>query len=147
MKLVTRGNLQNKTHEIEFLPFIDLNPADMSATYTTLEFVIAESKKHSPYPIVTFDQPLWWKAMLIKHAKGMKVTVLLGNFHTQLSFLGSIGAVMKNSGISGVLGTVYEEPTVKKILQGKSYKRAMRAHLLLSTTLKKIIIEQVRLTI
>ena len=143
MKLVMRGNENDKTHEIEFLPFIDLNPADMSATFTTLEFVISESKKHNQHPIVTFDQPLWWKSMLIKHAKELRVTILLGNFHTQMSFLGSIGTIMKNSGIEAVLGTVYEEPTVKKILQGKSFKRSMRAHSLLSTALKKIVVQQV----
>ena len=143
LKVLTRSNLSSKTHEVEFLPFIDLNPADMSACYTVLEFVIAESKKQAQQAIVTFDQPLWWKAMIIKKTKELTITILLGNFHTQLSFLSSVGYVMKNSGIKGILGTVYEEPTVKKILAGKSYKRAIRAHSLLSTALKKIILNQV----
>ena len=37
----------------------------------------------------------------------MKIVILLGNFHTQMSFLGSIGYVIKNSSLAQALSVVY----------------------------------------
>ena len=50
-------------------------------------------------PILTFDLPLWFKSMNINTFKNIDITILLGNFHTQMSFLCGVGYVMKNSGI------------------------------------------------
>ena len=58
----------------------------------------------------------------------VSINLMLGNFHTQGSFLGSMGYVMKNSGLAQAFATVYGEEPVKTILSGKSYERAMRAH-------------------
>ena len=77
-------------------------------------------KKYGQKPIITFDQPLLFKAMNIKN---LDITVLLGNFHTQLNFLGAIGYVMKNSGIKEVFSTSYAENSVEKMLVGKYYSR------------------------
>lgn len=40
---------------------------------------------------------------------------MLGNFYTQMSFLGSIGYIMKNSELAKALSTVYGEEPIKKI--------------------------------
>ena len=53
-------------HQVEFLRFIDLNPNNMSTVFTTLMFVSDQYKKYEVKPAVTFDQPLWLKAMMIK---------------------------------------------------------------------------------
>ena len=45
-----------------------------------------------------------------------------------MSFLGSIGCVMKNSGILELLSTPYAPNSAKQILEGKRYERAMRGH-------------------
>ena len=92
---------------------------------------------------MTFDQPLWFKAMTIKKVKNLNITLLLGNFHTEMSFLSAIGYVMKNSGLKEVFSLVYAEHSIEKMLGGKHYSRCMRANDLVSTVLKKIIIEQV----
>ena len=68
---------------------------------------------------------------------------MLGNFHTQGSFLGSMGYVMKNSRLAQAFATVYGEEPVKKFLSGKSYERAMRAHGLATSVIKKMLLEQV----
>ena len=47
-------------------------------------------------PNVTFDQPSWLKAYEIAKLKQLDIVVRLGSFHTLMSFLGRIGAVMGN---------------------------------------------------
>ena len=126
MRLLTKKNSHNGMLKVNFLPFIDLNPNDVSAVF----------------PVVTFDQPLWYKVMMIKTAKDLDVAILLGNFHTQMSFLNSIGYVMQNSGIKQIFSLAYAENSVDKILSGGHYTRAMRAHDLLYTALKSILMEQ-----
>ena len=50
--------------EIIFLPIIDLNPTDETCIYSTLIFVSNQAGKlNIPTPCITFDQPLWVKAV------------------------------------------------------------------------------------
>ena len=144
MRLLTKDNTIIGKYKIDFLPFIDLDPTDESIIFTTLNFAIEDAKNLGQCPIITFDQPLWHKAMMIKKKKNLDVTIMLGNFHTQMSFLCAIGYVMQNSGIKQILSLVYAENSVDKMLAGKSYERAMRAHDLLSSCLKIIVMEQVK---
>ena len=130
-------------HQVEFSPFIDLDPNSMSTVLTTLMLVSDQCKKHKIEPVVTFDQLLWLKAMMIKKKSSLPITILLENFHKQMSFLGSIGYVMKNSGILELLSTAYAVNSAKQMLEGKQYERAIRSHDLLTTPLKKIILLQV----
>ena len=130
-------------HQVEFLPFIDLDRNNMSTVFTTLMFVSDQCKKHKVEPVVIFDQLLWLKAMMIKKKNSLPITILLENFHTQMSFLGSIEYVMKNSGILELLSIAYAPNSAKQMLEGKQYEGAMRGHNLLTTALKKIILQQV----
>ena len=61
--------LQQGTHQgvstIAFLPMIDLNPSDLTCIYSTLKFVSGQARKYGVKPIITFDQPLYWKALTI----------------------------------------------------------------------------------
>ena len=50
--------------KITFLSMIDLNPSDESCIYTTLHFISKEAIKNNCTPILTFDQPLYWRAMV-----------------------------------------------------------------------------------
>lgn len=50
---------------VGFLPIIDMNPSDMSCICTTLTFVVTECQSYYKRPILTFDQPLFWKAQLM----------------------------------------------------------------------------------
>ena len=54
----------------------------MSIVFTTLMFFSDRRNKHKVEPVVTFDQPLWLKAMMTKKKESLPITILLGNFHT-----------------------------------------------------------------
>ena len=79
--------------------------------------------KYSHDTVLTFDQPLYWKAMEIKtHEQVTKsrlkdIVLLLGTFHTCMSFYGSIGHLLAGSG-DGILKNMF----VKHIFD-YSYKR------------------------
>ena len=114
MRQITINVDADRVHQVEFLPFIDLDPNNMSAVFTTLMFVPNQCKKHKVAPVVTLGQPLWLKAMMIKKKNSLPITILLGNFYTQMIFLGSIGYVMKNSDILELLSTTYAPNSAKK---------------------------------
>ena len=131
---------------VKFLPMIDLNPGDFTCIYSTLSFVADHAKKFNCTPIITFDQPLWWKAMLLvaeeSHESDLKSLVIrLGGFHAEMSFLGAIGALMAGSGLPEVLQTVYA--SVEHLLSGKAISRAVRGHLLVDQVLNGLIISEV----
>ena len=71
------------------LPFIDLNPKDLTCIYSTLLHVIDLAfKRNIPTPSITFDQPLWVKAIEIVQTKKLKTIVRLESFHCLMSFIG-----------------------------------------------------------
>ena len=121
---------------VSLLPIIDLNPSNLSCIYSTLLFIIDQSKfLKVQTPVVTFDQPLWLKAMEVVQAKSLKVVLILGGFHLMMSFIGSIGHLMKGSGISEALTIVYGPNAVEHILSGKAISRALRDHFLIASAL------------
>ena len=62
--------------------------------------MIEEAKKlNIPSPYITFDQPLWQKAMGIIKEKNLQIVCRLGGFHISMSFLGSKRNLMNNSGL------------------------------------------------
>ena len=50
---------------IEFLPMTDLDPCDPTCIYSTLKFVVSQARLYDITPVLTFDQPLYWKALMI----------------------------------------------------------------------------------
>ena len=76
-----------------------------------LHFVCRQAKFYGVTPIVTFDQLLYWKYLIMKASDPVgsciKSFVLrLGGFHLQMSFLGSIGHLMAGSGLQELFETV-----------------------------------------
>ena len=63
-------------------------------------------------PCITFDQPLFLKAMCIIKAEKLPVVCRLGGFHTLMSFLGSIGVLMQGSWLKEVFEEVYARNSV-----------------------------------
>lgn len=59
-KVTTQEN-----HLLFFLPMIDMNPSDLTCINSTLNFIGKHAKAQHCVPILTFDQPLYWKAMNI----------------------------------------------------------------------------------
>ena len=122
--------------EVLFLPIIDLNPSDETCIYSTLNYVQTQARKlNIPSPCITFDQPLWIKAVEIIMAKSMNIVCRLGGFHTMMSFMGSIGTMMKDSGLEEALGTVYVPNAVTHMITRKAVSRALRGHFLIEAAL------------
>jgi len=87
---------------------LDLNPSNETCIYSTLLYNENQALQLGiPVPCVTFDQHLWIKAIEIIKSKSLKIVCRLGGFHTMMSFIGSIGSVMKGSGLEEALETAY----------------------------------------
>lgn len=127
---------------VTFLPMIDLNPNNEVCIYSTLRFVIDQAAKMQVQtPSITFDQPLWLKAMTIIKAEQLPVVCRLGGFHTLMSFLGSIGNLMKGSGLEELFEEVYAVNSVPHMMSGKAFSRALRAHTLAESALMTLLLE------
>src|SRR6266536_1347441 len=99
------------------LSILDFNPSDDDCIYSTLVFVSSQARVHNiPTPNITFDQPLYIKAVDIAMKAKLDIVVRLGGFHTLMSFLGSIGHLMKASGMEEVLGLLFGPNTVEHVL-------------------------------
>ena len=141
------GNHPGKS-SIVFLPMIDLPASDDTCIYSTLLFIVDQAMRHGFTPVVTFDQPLWWKAMKMVEAASpgsalSKVVLKLGGFHIMMSFLGAVGYIMDGSGLREVLEHVYAPNTVPHLLSGKAIARAVRGHLLIDAALHAILLSEV----
>ena len=68
MQDVAQGDHPSKS-DVLMLPILDLNPNDKTCIYSVLLIVIEQSKKLSVTTPITFDQPLWIKALEIITAK------------------------------------------------------------------------------
>ena len=60
--------------------------------YSTLAFVTEHARRHDVFPIITFDQPLWWKALVITRSEPLvsdlrRIVLLLSGFHAETSSL------------------------------------------------------------
>ena len=90
------------------LPIIDLDPTDINYIYSTLIFLVQQATSlHIDTPVVTFDEPLWLKATEIVQTLDLKIVLILGGFHMIMSFAGSIGMLMNESGLDAALQTSY----------------------------------------
>ena len=132
---------------VVFLPMIDLDPGNMSCIFSTLHYICAQAKSFSVTPVITFDQPLFWKALLIIESEQSwsalkKIVLRLGGLHTEMSFLGCVGHLMAGSGLEQILEVVYAENAVKHILSGKAIARAVRGHLMVHAALNAYNIPQ-----
>ena len=84
---------------------------------------------------MTFDQPLWLKAVEIVKAKSLNIVCRLGRFHVMMSFMGSIGSMMKGSGLEDILESIYGPNAVSHMMSGKAVSRVLRGHFLVEAAL------------
>ncbi|CAH0746943.1 unnamed protein product [Bemisia tabaci] len=147
MTLSTKNFTEFSTSSVIALPFINLDPSNLTTLYSALQFAKSESKRYKmESTIVTFDQPLFYKACDIKYASDdlNDLIIRLGGFHTLMSFLGSIGDIMAGSGLEEVISCVYAPNSVRNIMNGHAYSRAVRAHFLVGECLMKLIIQKLK---
>ena len=146
MHMLLKGTYPGES-EVVFMPMIDMNPSDPTCIYSTMLFVCQQSAKYKCTPVLTFDQPLWWKAFTIVHnepvGSPLKCMMLrLGGFHIQMSFLGSIGNLMSGSGLAEVLQVIFAENTVPHLMSGKAVSRAVRGHLIMDSALNALLLSK-----
>ena len=135
-----------KSSEI-FLPIIDLTPSDPTCVRSTLEYVSEHARRHDKIPVLTFDQQLWWIAYMVIESQTQdsplrQIILVLGGFHTEMSFLGAIGSLMAGSGLKEAITQVYAEGSVEQMLSGKAVSRAVRAHYLVDGALSTLATSQ-----
>ena len=116
-----------KPADFRWLPIFDVNLGDTPCVFSTLNFIGQQAKKLCiETACVTFDQPLWLKAVEITKAEKMtNIVCKLGGFHMLMSYLGSVGSVMAGSGLAEVLECCYGPNTVQHMLTGKAVSRAI----------------------
>ena len=105
MSKMHSSNTEYSTSAVLPLPFVNMDPSNLSTIYTCLQYVAEQRSKCGQSRItVTFDQPLYAKAREMVLAAGPHsplsgVVIRLGRFHLLLSFMGSIGVIMAGSGL------------------------------------------------
>jgi hypothetical protein len=146
MKSCLQGTHPGKANVV-FLPFIDLSASYPTCIYSTLKFISSLSEKHQFHPVITFDQPLYWKAMkIVKSNRNQdisRIIVKLGGFHTMMSFIGSIGHIMDGSGLQEVLEQIYASDSVVHMLSGKAIARAIRGLFIVECALYYILLKEI----
>lgn len=129
------------------LPFINLDPGNLSTIYTALCFTASQCRQLNQCIVfVTFDQPLYIKAVTMVKSENSsselsKIVVRLGGFHLLMSFLGTIGYIMNGSGIEDLYAQIYARNTVVHMLSGHAYSRAVRACFLAQEAISHLVLE------
>ena len=114
---------------VSFLTILDLNPFDSTCIYSVLNFISSQANALGiKTPILTFDQPLWLRAMEIVRAISLPILLILGGFYL-MSYLGSIGGFMKGSGLTGEINLIYGNNAVEHMISGKAFKSTSRTFL------------------
>ncbi len=64
MQYVQHGPHTGKS-SVVFMPMINMNPSDMTCIVSMLSIISHYAIRYGLTPIVTFDQSIWWKSMVI----------------------------------------------------------------------------------
>ena len=124
---ISSGTYPGKS-TITFLPIIDFSPTDPTCIYTTLEFVIDQAKSLNIRTLVlTFDQLIWLKATEMANCMSMNIVLILGGFHL-MKFMGSIGSLLKGSGLSEALSACYGINAIELMMSGKAVSGGLGGH-------------------
>ena len=76
--------------------------------------------------------------------KYKKVVVRMGVFHTICSLFGTLGKMMKGSGIAEIIieSGICASGSLDRVMTGKQYNRALRVHKLLLEALERLLLER-----
>ena len=143
MQVVMQDDQYDKSR-IVVLPFINLDPGNLSTIYTALCFAQQQCEMHKLKVCpVTFDQPLYIKAAeIVASSPNIKnIFIRLGGFHLLMSYLGSIGQIMNVSGLETLWEAVYAKGTIVHMLSGHAFSRALRAHILTLVAIITVVVD------
>ena len=135
MQRVNTGNHPSRASTF-FMPMIDLKSTNHVCILSTMQFVAEQSSKYNITPVLTFDQPLYWKPMSIKEQQDessalRKIVLRIGGLHQMMGFLGSIRYIMQGSGLQALFELIYAEGSVIAMFNGKDISRATQTHALI----------------
>ena len=114
---------------VKYIPLINMNPADPDTILTSMHKVAAMTEEAGQiYTLFTNDQQLyritlemtWWQPEEWQH-----FVPILGGMHTLMSFVGCVGTLMANSGLTPILKSAFGG--VEKMLSGKKFPQNIRA--------------------
>ncbi|XP_061723992.1 uncharacterized protein LOC133530150 [Cydia pomonella] len=152
MMLTQEDDVKNEQIcEIRPVPFINAPASNYDTILTALKYAAEKCKQSDIDCIVTFDQPLYQKAQeIVKSSQDAlisKIILRLGGFHLLMSFMGAIGKIMAGSGLREWWAKIYAIGSLEKMIMGHHYERAVRAHMLSSLALFRIIISNVEINL
>ena len=91
---------------------------------------------------VTMDSPLFWKGQEVEiHVDLQRIMLRLGGFHLWFSSTSSIYYIMNGSGLRELFLEMFAENSCENVLNGTSYTRSVRAHLMMHAVLGKLILD------
>ena len=123
------------------LPLTEMNPGDESCIYSILPYLKdLANQMNIEASSITFDQPLWVKAVDIILTRKLAIVVRLGDFHCLMSFLCSVGTCMEGSGLAHLFENVYGKNT-EPHYDWKAISRALRCNYLVYSALRMIFLE------
>ena len=102
MKNVPNSN-EKSPSLIVYQPIIDSNPNDYSTINTALFQCIQLEKTN--YAVITFDLPIWLKAVDLTLSQRIPIIPRLGGFHLLKSYLANYGIILVDSGFHGIINS------------------------------------------
>ena len=145
MHIIHQGQEHPGQFFVVFLPMIDSYSGDKTCILSTLNFICDLAIKYHVPPIITFDQPLYWKAAEIimdapESSQLKSIVLMLGCFHTFMNLLGAIGTLMDGSGLRNIMEVAYGSNAVQHMMSGKSVQQAFREHLLMDRCINDLVV-------
>ena len=138
MKNVHNSNEKSPSSFV-YQPIIDSNPNDYCTINTALLRCIQLEKPN--YAVITFDLPIWLKAVDLILSQKMPIIPRLGGFHLLKSYLATFGVIFADSGLHDIIKLIYEgELAVDSILNGNSYDNVIRVHFLIDAAILQHVI-------
>ena len=136
-----------KTNAV-YLPLIDMPPADPKTVMTAMSKAqkLTENTGQT-FTVFTADQQIYRVAVEVQWVYPDLFQTLvprLGGMHMLMSFVGAVGSLMVETGLSEILGSVFGG--VHKMLKGKKFPMNMRALRLLTELLLQDIVHNNHVT-
>ena len=141
------GQYVNSKTTADYLPLIDMTPSDPDTIMTSMSKAKCLTAKYGQnFTVFTGDLQLYRVAVNILWAYPEQYDdfiLRLGRMHLLMSFIGSVGSLMAESGLSEILDSTFGG--VQKMLTGKKFPQNMRALRLVVEELLRHLFERIEL--
>ena len=131
---------------VEYMAPLSESINENSTVQYILEQALAASREvGQEYAIVTFDLAVAKKAYALVWQYSdqfNKVIVRMGVFHTICSLFGTLGKMMKGSGLAEIIieSGICASGSLDRVMNGKHFNRALRVHKLMFEALERLLL-------